>query len=135
MEVSTIFADLRPSKHWCNEKMFYTNDAAIALKDIKTGAVTHHRALVSSNLSVSGAKLEAFIYNENLDLVCSFKNIDMKKNIADADCRGLGRGKALASDQNSKHMNFSVTTSTVAIFAVLNLNIDSTKKKFPEIFK
>lgn len=134
-EVATIFADLKPSKHWRNEKMFFTNDVAIALKDIKNGNISIHRGLTSSNLSVEGVKKEAILYNESLDAICSFKKIDLANKIAEADCGVLGKGKALVGNEKSKNMTFSVNTSKVAFFAVMNMTTDAAKKKFPEIFK
>ena len=134
-EVATIFADLKPSKHWRNEKMFYTNDVSIALKDVKSGEISTHRGLTSSNLSVEGVKKEAILYNESLDAVCSFKKIDIANKIAEADCGVLGKGKALVGNEKSKNMTFSVNTSKVAFFAVMNMTTDAAKKKFPEIFK
>lgn len=134
LEVSPIFSNSNPTEHWRNKEMFYTNDAAVSLKDNKSGNVSSHRSLVSSNLSDKKRKTEVRLYNENLQLVCSMKNINLTNKSADADCLGLGRGKAIA-EQKGKEITFAVITQNVTMFSVINSSLEKAKSKYPEIFK
>jgi hypothetical protein len=133
-EVSAIFADGQPTSHWRNKKMFWTNVTAIAIKDLRSNEITLARALLSSNLSDNIRKKETHLYNENLELVCSFRNIDMKNLKASVDCGGLGSGKAIGERKGGTTI-FTVVTPKAAIFATLGMSLEEAKRRFPEIFR
>lgn len=133
-EVSAIFADGQPTSHWRNKKMFWTNVIAIAIKDLRSNEITLTRALSSSNISNNIRKKEAHLYNENLELVCSFRNIDMKNLKASADCGGLGSGRVIGERKGSTTV-FTVVTPKAAIFATTDMSLEQAKRSFPEIFK
>jgi hypothetical protein len=134
VETELGFADMRPFPEWWrNQEAMYTYISASALKDIDTGTVTLHRSLVSH--AIYGEKnARATLYNENLQEVCKFSRIDLLRNTAQADCKGLGKGQAIAEKRGDK-MTFSVTTNDVVIFVVVDETIDRAKRKYPEIFK
>lgn len=132
MEVGPIFSDRKPTKHWRNKSNFYTNESAIALKDVKTGSVSLLKSLASTN--TGAGKTKAVLYNEKLQPVCSISNINLKNKTAKADCGGLGRGDVVALIKG-RNITFSISTPKVVIFAVLNSNISKAKQKYPDIFK
>lgn len=132
MEVGPIFLDRKPTKHWRNKSNFYTNEAAIALKDVKTGSVSLLKSLASTN--TNAGKTKAVLYNEKLQSVCSISNINMKNKTAKADCKGLGRGDAVALVKG-RSVTFSISTPKAVIFAVLRSNISKAKRNYPDIFK
>lgn len=132
MEIAPVFSDMQPKKHWRNKNNFYTNPSALAIKNPETGRTSVFRSLVSSNNS--GGKKEAFIYNENRDLVCKISKISLKTKTAKADCKGLGRGNVIAR-LKGRTVTFSITTPKAVIFAAVGVNIAKAKRNYPDIFK
>lgn len=133
-QVSPIIMKGKVTDHWRNKSAYETTVGAIALKDAKTQETVFFRALVSFDIFDTKGKSQAYLYNENLQQVCRFREVNLKKKSALASCGGLGSGRAIV-EGDARSATFFLTTGKATIFAVLNSSIEKAQRKYPDIFR
>ena len=136
IELSPIFANGTPTDHWRNKKYFTVIPSTLVIKDNRSGALSIFRTLVEQNFMDRNSPKVAYIYNENLQQTCSFKQVSNDLTSAIGSCKGIGTGKAIGKVTNIFKGEFTMAffTQKASIF-MTNLSPEKAKQKFPEVFK
>lgn len=135
-ELSPIFTNGSPTNHWRNKTFFSVIPATLVIKDKSNGAIDVFRSLVQTNYLDRTSSKVMYIYNENLQKTCTFKEISNNLSSAHGSCTGIGSGKATGEITNVMKGEFTMTffTTKASIF-VTNLTPERAQKKFPNAFE
>ena len=113
-----------------------TIPSTLLIKDNESGALSVFQTLVEQNFMDRNSSKVAYVYNENLQKTCSFKQVSSDLTSALGSCTGIGSGKAIGKVTNILKGEFTMAffTQKASIF-MTNLPPEKAKRKFPKVFK